>query len=70
MRTVLHTVDLRYTRAELHAFLAAQRREDVELGGRYDGGTAAINVWSHSWVTPRVTAGFVPYGDVLSRLGR
>jgi hypothetical protein len=50
--TTTHDVDLRYTRAELHAFLAVQRREDVEWGGRYDGGTAAINVWSHSWVTP------------------
>lgn len=52
MRTTTHDVDLRYTHADLHAFLAVQRREDVELGGRYDGGTATINVWSHSWVTP------------------
>jgi hypothetical protein len=62
MSTTTHDVDLRYTRAELHAFLAVQRREDVELGGRYDGGTAAIHVWSHSWITPALRRDSSPIG--------
>lgn len=50
MKTTQHDVDLRYTKDELRALFRLANAEDVEAGGRYDARSAAINVWSHSWI--------------------
>ena len=50
MRTERHEVDLPYSEAELHAIFALACTEDVDAGGRYDARSAAINIWSHSWI--------------------
>lgn len=52
VNTTKHTVDLRYSLHQLQALFAVANREDVEKGGRYDARSAAINVWSHSWINP------------------
>ena len=50
MRTECYEVDLRYSEAELRAIFVRAHVEDVETGGRYDARSAAINIWSHSWI--------------------
>jgi hypothetical protein len=50
VKTTEYHVDFRYTRDELLALFALANREDVEQGGRYDARSAAINIWSHSWI--------------------
>ena len=52
MKTTSHTVNLHYTREELHALFDVANAEDVEEGGRYDARGGAIHVWSHHWVHP------------------
>jgi hypothetical protein len=47
MLTTRHAVDFACTRPELDALFRYARAHDVELGGRYDARSAAINVWSH-----------------------
>jgi hypothetical protein len=51
MNSTRHAVDFAYTPAELEALFAYARTHDVEQGGRYDARSAAINVWSHHWLT-------------------
>jgi hypothetical protein len=50
VKTTKHRVDLRYTRKQLLQLFTVANQEDVEQGGRYDARSAAINVWSHSWI--------------------
>lgn len=50
MNTTTHAVTLRYTETEIHTIFATANAEDVEQGGRYDARSAAINIWSHSWI--------------------
>ena len=50
MKTTKHPVDLRYTAQQLQALFTVANREDVDKGGRYDARSAAINIWSHSWI--------------------
>jgi hypothetical protein len=50
LKTTSHDVDLRYTRDELLALFRLANAKDVEQGGRYDARSAAINIWSHSWI--------------------
>ena len=49
MNTTRHRVDLRYRSDDLRALFAAARRDDVEVGGRYDVRSASIQVWTHHW---------------------
>ena len=49
MPTTRHRVDLRYRPDDLQAAFAAARREDLEVGGRYDVRSAAIQIWTHHW---------------------
>jgi hypothetical protein len=42
-------VDLRYSRDQLHAIFQLAYAGDVENGGRYDGRSGAINVYTHPW---------------------
>ena len=53
-RTIIHTVDLRYTHQELLTVFTTAVKEDVDKGGRYDARSNAINIWSHPW-TPAAT---------------
>ena len=48
-RTIIHTVDLRYTRWELLTVFTTAVKEDVDKGGRYDARSNAIHIWSHPW---------------------
>ena len=48
-RTIIHTVDLRYTRQELLRVFTTAVKEDVDKGGRYDARSNAINIWSDPW---------------------
>jgi hypothetical protein len=45
-------VDCRYSQDQLEALFRQARREDVEQGGRFDTGSAAINIWTHTWTSP------------------
>jgi hypothetical protein len=49
-------VDYRYTREDLKAIFDLASDEDVERGGRYDGRSGAIHVYSHSWQTEMMRA--------------
>ncbi len=42
-------VDYRYTREDLKALFDLAYEEDVERGGRYDGRSGAIHVYTHPW---------------------
>jgi len=42
-------VEYRYTREDLKALFDLAYEEDVERGGRYDGRSGAINVYTHPW---------------------
>jgi hypothetical protein len=44
-------VDYRYTREDLKAIFDLAYDEDVERGGRYDGRSGAIHVYTHPWHT-------------------
>ena len=50
MKTTRHLVDLHYSHRQLQALFTIAQQYDVENGGRYDARSAAINVWSHSWI--------------------
>jgi hypothetical protein len=49
-------VDYRYTREDLKALFDLAYDEDVERGGRYDGRSGAINVYTHPWQTEMMRA--------------
>jgi hypothetical protein len=42
-------VNYRYTREDLQAIFDLVYEEDVERGGRYDGRSGAINIYTHPW---------------------
>jgi hypothetical protein len=42
-------VEYRYTREDLKALFDLVYEEDVERGGRYDGRSGAIHVYTHPW---------------------
>jgi hypothetical protein len=44
-------VEYRYTREDLKAIFDLAYEEDVERGGRYDGRSGALNVYTHAWDT-------------------
>jgi hypothetical protein len=44
-------VNYRYTREDLKAIFDLVYEEDVERGGRYDGRSGAINIYTHPWDT-------------------
>jgi hypothetical protein len=44
-------VEYRYTREDLKAIFELAYEEDVERGGRYDGRSGAINVYTQPWET-------------------
>ncbi|MDH3598956.1 MAG: hypothetical protein OEU26_04855 [Candidatus Tectomicrobia bacterium] len=48
-RSTRHRVDMRYRPDDLRALFAAARREDVEVGGRYDVRSAITQIWTHHW---------------------
>jgi hypothetical protein len=48
-RSNTREVDLRYSRDQLHAIFHLAYAEDVEKGGRYDGRSGAINIYTHPW---------------------
>lgn len=50
MNSTMHRVDFPYTSQELRALFRIANEHDVERGGRYDARSAAINLWSHSWL--------------------
>jgi hypothetical protein len=52
MKMTAVEVDLRYSRDQLHAIFQLAYAQDVEKGGRYDGRSGAINVYTHPWNTP------------------
>jgi hypothetical protein len=45
-------VDYRYSQDQLEALFRQARTEDVEAGGRFDTGSAAISIWTHAWTHP------------------
>jgi hypothetical protein len=47
--TTRHCVSCPYTIWEIQALFHTARQEDVELGGRYDAHSTAINLWSSPW---------------------
>ena len=49
MKTTAVEVDLRYSREELQAIFHLAYAEDVKKGGRYDGRSGAINIYTHPW---------------------
>jgi hypothetical protein len=49
-------VDYRYTREDLKAIFDLASDEDVERGGRYDGRSGAIHVYTHPWHTEMMRA--------------
>jgi hypothetical protein len=49
--TIRHPVDFAYTTQELQALFRYAHAHDVERGGHYDARPAAINVWSHHWLS-------------------
>jgi len=44
-------LDYRYSRDQLDVLFALARAEDVKKGGRYDGRSGAINIYTHPWNT-------------------
>jgi hypothetical protein len=50
-RSNVREVDLRYSRDQLQAMFQRAYAQDVEKGGRYDGRSGAINVYTHPWNT-------------------
>jgi hypothetical protein len=56
MHSTMHRVDFSYTRQELKALFDYAHTHDVEMGGRYDARSAAMNVWSHHWSHPATRA--------------
>jgi hypothetical protein len=69
--TPRHAVDFPYTRSELAELLRYARAHDVEKGGHYDAGAAAMILWSHHWLNAATreaseTIGSfdVPWGDM------
>ena len=44
-------VEYRYTREDLKAIFDLAYEEDVERGGRYDGRSGALLVYTHPWDT-------------------
>jgi hypothetical protein len=51
-RMVSIEVDYRYSQDQLEALFRQAREEDVEHGGRFDTGSAALNIWTHPWNNP------------------
>ena len=52
--TTIHTVNLPYTCQDFTRLFALARAKDVDAGGRYDGRSAAILLWSHPWHRPEL----------------
>ena len=50
MKTTMHTVDLRYTKAELLHLFDVATREDVDHRGHYECRGGVLYVWSHPWI--------------------
>lgn len=50
MKITMHTVDLRYTKAELLHLFEVATKEDVEHRGHYECRGGALYVWSHPWI--------------------
>jgi hypothetical protein len=48
-RPNVREVDLRYSRNQLQAIFQLAYAEDVEKGGRYDGRSGAVNIYTHPW---------------------
>jgi hypothetical protein len=48
-RSHARDVDWRYSRDQLQAIFQLAYAEDVEKGGRYDGRSGAINIYTHPW---------------------
>jgi hypothetical protein len=69
MRTECYEVALPYSEAELHAIFALARTEDVDAGGRYDARSAAINIWSHSWIHEATQHDSAPIGTLYFHWG-
>jgi hypothetical protein len=49
MQAAAHDVDFQYTREDLQALFDLSYEEDVERGGRYDGRSGAIKIYTHPW---------------------
>jgi hypothetical protein len=49
MQATGHDVDFHYTREDLQAIFDLSYEEDVERGGRYDGRSGAIKIYTHPW---------------------
>jgi hypothetical protein len=52
MLTTRYPVDFPYTFQEFNALFRYADEHAVERGGRYDAGSAAVNIWSHHWRRP------------------
>ncbi len=50
--TQMHSVDLRYTKADLLTIFDLATKEDVDHRGHYECRGGAIYVWSHPWTNP------------------
>jgi len=46
------SIDYRYSQDQLEALFRQARQEDVEQGGRFDTGSAALNIWTYAWNHP------------------
>jgi hypothetical protein len=55
-RAHVREVDWRYSRDQLQAIFQLAYAEDVEKGGRYDGRSGAINIYTHPWNTETMRA--------------
>jgi hypothetical protein len=63
-RSHIREVDWRYSRDQLHAMFQLAYAQDVEKGGRYDGRSGAINIYTHPWNTETMRAESTLMGSI------
>jgi uncharacterized protein DUF6166 len=63
-------VDYRYTREELRELFDVAYAEDVEKGGRYDGRSGAINIYTHPWSSETMWAESTLMGSLYVSWGQ
>lgn len=63
-RPNVREVDWRYSRDQLQAMFQLAYAEDVEKGGRYDGRSGAINLYTHPWTTETMRAESTLMGSI------
>jgi hypothetical protein len=59
-----YTVRIVLSKEQALKAMAYARGHDVERGGVYDARSAAINIWSHSWLTPELRQSSVLIGTI------